>query len=53
MKTLIPLVAALCLLSAACTSPPPVSGMISSKHGTLTLDSQGRVIITVEPRTGK
>jgi hypothetical protein len=53
MKTLVPLVAALCLLSAACSTPPPVSGMLSSKHGSLTLDSQGRVIITVEPRSGK
>ena len=52
MKTII-FLAALSLLLSACTTPPPVSGSISNKMGTLKLLPDGRVEIVIEPRTGK
>ena len=52
MKTII-FLATLSLLLSACTTPPPVSGSISNKLGTLKLLPDGHVEITVEPRTGK
>jgi len=52
MKNLI-LLAALSLLIPACTTPPPVSGMVTNKFGKLTLTPDGRVEIVIEPRTGK
>jgi hypothetical protein len=52
MKTIIFLAASSLLLSA-CTTPPPVSGSISNKMGTLKLLPDGRVEIVIEPRTGK
>ena len=52
MKTIIFLVT-LSLLLPACTTPPPVSGSISNKFGTLKLLPDGHVEIVVEPRTGK
>ena len=52
MKTLI-FLATLSLLLSACTTPPPVSGSISNKMGTLKLLPDGRVEIVIEPRTGK
>ena len=52
MKTIIFLVT-LSLLLPACTTPPPVSGSISNKMGTLKLMPDGRVEIVIEPRTGK
>jgi len=52
MRTAIFLVA-LSLLIPACTTPPPVSGSISNKMGTLKLLPDGRVEIVIEPRTGK
>ena len=52
MRTLI-FLATLSLLLSACTMPPPVSGSISNKMGTLKLLPDGRVEIVIEPRTGK
>jgi len=52
MKNLI-LLAALSLLIPACTTPPPVSGSISNKMGTLKVYPDGRFEIVVEPRTSK
>jgi len=52
MRTLLFLVT-LFLLVPACTTPPPVSGSISNKMGTLKLLPDGRVEIVIEPRTGK
>ncbi len=52
MRTAI-FLAALSLLITACTTPPPVSGSISHKMGTLKLLPDGRVEIVVEPRSGK
>ena len=52
MKTII-FLATLSLLLSACTTPPPVSGSISNKMGTLKVYPNGRVEIIVEPRTGK
>jgi hypothetical protein len=52
MKNLI-LLSALSLLIPACTTPPPVSGSISNKMGTLKLLPDGRVEIVIEPRSGK
>ena len=52
MKTLV-LAIVVSIAIPACTTPPPVSGTLSHKLGMLTLDPQGRVIITVEPKSGK
>ena len=52
MKTIIILVT-LSLLLPACTTPPPVSGSISNKMGTLKVYPDGRFEIVVEPRTSK
>ena len=53
MKTIISLVTLSVLLLSACTTPPPVSGSISNKMGTLKLLPDGRVEIVIEPRSGK
>jgi len=53
MRTLLFLVTLSALLLSACTTPPPVSGSISNKFGTLKLLPDGHVEIVVEPRTGK
>ena len=52
MRTLI-FLAALSLFIPACTTPPPVSGSISNKMGTLKVYPDGKLEIVVEPRTGK
>ena len=52
MRTLLVLTT-LFLLVPACTTPPPVSGSISNKMGTLKLLPDGRVEIVIEPRSGK
>ena len=53
MRTLLFLVTLSALLLSACTTPPPVSGSISNKMGTLKVYPNGRFEIVVEPRTGK
>ena len=53
MKTIIVLTSLSVLLLSACTTPPPVSGSITSKFGTLKLLPDGQVEIVIEPRTGK
>ena len=53
MKTIIVLTTLSVLLLSACTTPPPVSGSISNKMGTLKLLPTGQVQIVVDPRTGK
>jgi len=52
MKTIIAL-ATFSVLLAACTTLPPVSGMVANKFGKLTLTPEGRVEIVIEPRTSK
>ena len=52
MKNLI-ILAMLSLLIPACTTLPPVSGMVANKFGKVTLTPEGRVEIVIEPRTGK
>jgi hypothetical protein len=52
MRTAIFLVA-LSLLIPACTTLPPVSGMVANKFGKVTLTPEGRVEIVIEPRTSK
>lgn len=51
MKTLVLAIIVSTVLSSC--SNPPVSGTVSHKLGTLTLDPQGRVIVVVEPKSGK
>ena len=51
MKTLILLACAIAL--PACTTLPPVNGMVANKFGKLTLTPEGRVEIVIEPRTSK
>jgi len=53
MKTIIVLTSLSVLLLSACTTPPPVSGSITSKFGTLKLLPTGQVEIVVDPFTGK
>ena len=50
MKTLI---VALVLLLPACTTPPPVCGSVESKFGGITLLPDGRIEITVNPKSAK
>jgi len=52
MKILI-LVATLSLLLPACTTPPPVSGSVDSKFGGIRLLPDGRIEITVNPKSAK
>ena len=52
MKTLI-LALTLSLLLPACTTPPPVSGSVESKFGGITLLPDGRIEITVNPKSTK
>jgi len=52
MRTLL-FLASLSLLFSACTTPPPVSGTLTTKFGQLKVLPDGRFEIVVEPRTGK
>ncbi len=52
MKTAFLLIA-LTLLLSACATPPPVSGSVESKFGGITLLPDGRVEITVNPKSAK
>ncbi len=52
MKTLI-LLAALSILLSACATPPPVSGSVESKFGGFRLLPDGRIEITVNPKSAK
>ena len=52
MKSLI-LLATLSLLLPACTTPPPVSGSVESKFGGFRLLPDGRIEITVNPKSAK
>ena len=52
MKLLI-LLAELSLLLSACANPPPVSGSVESKFGGIRLLPDGRIEITVNPKSAK
>ncbi|MEI7912876.1 MAG: hypothetical protein WCK77_24900 [Verrucomicrobiota bacterium] len=52
MKTAFLLIT-LSLLLPACTTPPPVSGSVESKFGGITLQPDGRIEITVNPKSAK
>ncbi len=52
MKLLI-LLAELSLLLSACATPPPVSGSVESKFGGIRLLPDGRIEITVNPKSAK
>ena len=52
MKTLI-LFVTLSLLLPSCTTPPPVSGSVESKVGGIRLLPDGRIEITVNPKSAK
>ncbi|MEI6656016.1 MAG: hypothetical protein WCP45_14730 [Verrucomicrobiota bacterium] len=52
MKTAILLIAVSLLLSA-CATPPPVSGSVESKFGGFRLLPDGRIEITVNPKSAK
>ena len=52
MKTLI-LLAALSILLSSCATPPPVSGSVESKFGGIRLLPDGRIEITVNPKSAK
>ena len=44
---------ALSMLLSACATPPPVSGSVESKFGGIRLLPDGRIEITVNPKSGK
>jgi len=54
MKTPLTLLAIACaILLSACATPPPVSGSVESKFGGIRLLPDGRVEITVNPKSAK
>ena len=52
MKTAFLLIA-LSMLLSACATPPPVSGSVESKFGGIRLLPDGRIEITVNPKSSK
>ncbi|MEI7912672.1 MAG: hypothetical protein WCK77_23850 [Verrucomicrobiota bacterium] len=54
MKTPLTLLAVACaILISACATPPPVSGSVDTKFGGFRLLPDGRIEITVNPKSAK
>ncbi|MBN8459421.1 MAG: hypothetical protein J0M04_16455 [Verrucomicrobia bacterium] len=47
------ILASLVPLVSACTTPPPVSGTVANKDGSITVHPDGRFEITINPRSSK